>query len=77
MMAIVAGETECGQKGELEILAHVVVGQTLEGPLDVQLQQAAPTPCKLLFACCLGGGCRFYREAEAGDTRAVAESSMT
>jgi hypothetical protein len=55
MFAIVAGETECTQKGELEILAQVVVGQTLEGPLHVQLQQAAPTSCKLLFACCLGG----------------------
>ena len=55
MMAIVAGETECSQKGDLEVLAHVVVGQTLEGPVDVQLQQASPTTCKLLFACCLGG----------------------
>lgn len=66
MMAIVAGETECGQKGELEILAHVVVGQTLEGPLDVQLQQAAPTPCKLLFACCLGGDVVFIERRKQG-----------
>lgn len=55
MLAIVAGETECGQKGDLEILAQVVVGQTLGGTLDVQLQQAPATSCKLLFACCLGG----------------------
>ena len=41
MMAIVAGETECSQKGDLEVLAHVVVGQTLEGPVDVQLQRKA------------------------------------